>query len=307
MRRAAGPKETPHPSSSTPPPSPTPPLSAVIAAFRVFDTDGSGTLTSEELKAIFTRQVGSTPSLLTADQVDALIDRFDENKDGVFNIDEFSRAMASLQGDSPLDLLQAHVAAPVDEGFDDLIPSGAGCKISKTEERAMSVIQLKAVVEHIKRRCTKEAWVNYAKHALLPEKVSLYECCAYVIKPATQAKQTSYVELVSTGAQRPTIFCSHWWGEPVVDFVDCIEQHAEDHEYAEHESTSRPEKPWATYWICACTQPSLSLPAACLAALFALPGGGSAVASLHLAANRCEQPVEAGRGDCRESGPDLLR
>ena len=41
---------------------------------------------------------------------------------------------------------------------------------------------------------------------------------------------------------RPTWFASHWWGEPVLDFVRCCEKHAEVRGLAEDE---------ATYWVCA--------------------------------------------------------
>ena len=75
-------------------------------------------------------------------------------------------------------------------------------------------------------------------------------------------------------SQWPMWFCSHWWGEPVLDFFDCIQTHAVDREYGcfktkngkEVGLTSRsaweraPEGTWISgcsaavpvcYWVCA--------------------------------------------------------
>ena len=76
-----------------------------------------------------------------------------------------------------------------------------------------------------------------------------------MIKPATEKQRTSFVELVAFAAQLPDWFVSHWWGEPVFDFVACIEQHVRDHtalnggevdEVAVEESEAR-----TGYWVCA--------------------------------------------------------
>ena len=45
---------------------------------------------------------------------------------------------------------------------------------------------------------------------LTPLLVNLYDVCGYVIQPATVESQSSYVELVAEGPQRPKIFVSHW-------------------------------------------------------------------------------------------------
>eukprot|EP00403_Amphidinium_massartii_P037026 CAMPEP_0178445434 /NCGR_PEP_ID=MMETSP0689_2-20121128/40157_1 /TAXON_ID=160604 /ORGANISM="Amphidinium massartii, Strain CS-259" /LENGTH=45 /DNA_ID= /DNA_START= /DNA_END= /DNA_ORIENTATION= len=36
----------------------------------------------------------------------------------------------------------------------------------------------------------------------------------------------SYKELVSSGPSTPTWYCCHWWGEPIIDFLACIEEHS---------------------------------------------------------------------------------
>ena len=78
------------------------------------------------------------------------------------------------------------------------VPDGI-CKIDETAARGISVRQLLAVYEHVKRRCVAEGWTNWAGELLTPETVTLYDLNKYVIMPATEAHQCSYVELV-TGA-----------------------------------------------------------------------------------------------------------
>ena len=42
---------------------------------------------------------------------------------------------------------------------------------------------------------------------------------------------------------------SHWWGEPVFDFVSCIEQHTKDR-IRPDETDEKKKKP-LNYWVCA--------------------------------------------------------
>jgi len=51
----------------------------------------------------------------------------------------------------------------------------------------------------------------------------------------------SYKELLSSEPCRPTWYCSHWWGEPIVSFVNCCQRHA----HLRHLEDSE-----ATYWVC---------------------------------------------------------
>ena len=111
-----------------------------------------------------------------------------------------------------------------------LLEPGAGCVIPKTEERAVTVAQLRKVKKQIERRCAAEGWRAWnpkegrlEKKPLKPEEVTLYVVCDKVIKPATKAKRTSFVELVAFAPQLPKWFVSHWWGEPVFDFIACLE------------------------------------------------------------------------------------
>jgi len=68
---------------------------ALEAAFKVFDTDGSGTLTADELKAVLLRPANGNPSSFTSDSIDEMLAMFDSNGDGVLSIEEFVAAMSS--------------------------------------------------------------------------------------------------------------------------------------------------------------------------------------------------------------------
>ena len=67
-----------------------------------------------------------------------------------------------------------------------------------------------------------------------------------MIRPATTARQCSLVELVAAGAQPPKWFVSHWWGEPVAEFLKCVAAHARDH--TPH--AADPDE-GTLYWVCA--------------------------------------------------------
>jgi calmodulin len=57
----------------------------VMDAFRVFDSDGSGTITSKELRQI----MNSLGEKLTQEEVDEMINEADTDGDGEINFKEF--------------------------------------------------------------------------------------------------------------------------------------------------------------------------------------------------------------------------
>ena len=73
-----------------------PPTSAELAtAFQLFDSDGDGVLSAEELKAILCRPTpGGTP--LTEQRVDEIMRKFDANGDGVLSVDELAAGWHEL-------------------------------------------------------------------------------------------------------------------------------------------------------------------------------------------------------------------
>jgi len=122
------------------------------------------------------------------------------------------------------------------------LPPASGTDIPGTERRAISLPQLRTVYLHMAKYCELEAWKNRDGNVFLTAATcSLYDTTAYVIKPATRERGCSYVELVSDGEQIPEWFVSHWWGEPVKDFICCLGQHHQDYKLRES----------SPYWVCA--------------------------------------------------------
>ena len=72
----------------------------------------------------------------------------------------------------------------------------------------------------------------------------MYAVADWIIKPFTARAACSYVELVVVDGiieqQSPQWFISHWWGEPVRDFVAAVSAHAEARGLDES----------AAYWVC---------------------------------------------------------
>jgi len=107
--------------------------------------------------------------------------------------------------------------------------------------RAITLRQLRAVEAIIKRRCIKEGWKNHEGKDLSPETVTLYDVNKYIILPFTEDRQEAFVTCLpsTTGPQKPRFFGSHWWGEPVVDFIRCYEQVVRDFSQNEREQDER--------------------------------------------------------------------
>jgi hypothetical protein len=70
--------------------------SHIRAAFRVLDSDNNGTLSADEMRAILSR--GPQP-MLTPEEVDEVIARFDKGGNDVLSIPEFVQACFSLDDD----------------------------------------------------------------------------------------------------------------------------------------------------------------------------------------------------------------
>jgi|LakMenEpi03Aug12_release.lakeMendotaPanAssembly.Ray.scaffolds.fasta_scaffold3650955_1 Ca2+-binding EF-hand superfamily protein len=62
---------------------------ALIAEFKELDRDNSGYLSRDEIKYALTRMYENTDLKLTDDDIQALLDQADKNKDGKIQIEEF--------------------------------------------------------------------------------------------------------------------------------------------------------------------------------------------------------------------------
>jgi len=200
-------------------------LDTVKALFSDLDKNGDGTLDLEELTSIF-RVLD--PSMKDK-EIAKLFKSVDKDHSGSVDCDEF------------LDYLFQK------------IPSGArpprAPDLKYTEYRAITLGQLKGVYKDITARCVQEEWTStnpsLEGQRLTPESVVLYDANKYVILTQTEERQCSYVELVADGPQPPRYFVSHWWGEPVHDFLTCLEVHAKNR------GGKKAKTDFYAYWVCA--------------------------------------------------------
>ena len=196
--------------------------------FKEVDVDSNQSISSDELKSALQKQGYDDVVFAT------LMGELDLDSDGCITIDEWRKGFYASSF--------VHVRPPAAEDFADLHgDQRGGCTIAETAKRAITGAQLQRVCSHISRRCKPEGWADKSGNQRTPGTVTLYDAARFVIKPATYAAQCSLVELIAFGEQVPLYFVSHWWGEPVLDFVKCLEQHAVDRGLGVD----------SPYWVCA--------------------------------------------------------
>jgi len=121
--------------------------------------------------------------------------------------------------------------------------SHASPVIDDVAKRAMTLEELRAVRAMIVSACIKNKWKSSLDgKRLRPSDVNLYDLNSILIKPMTKKRNCSFKELFPSGESTPTYYVSHWWGEKVLDFINCCEYHAMAHNLS-------PSK--ARYWVCA--------------------------------------------------------
>ena len=145
------------------------------------------------------------------------------------------------------------------------------CSLAATEFRGITLTQLRDLWTKIAGLADEDGylqdWKDYGGKMCHKDTVNLYDVVDYLVKPETLARKCSYVELVAppgTKAQTPRWFVSHWWGEPVKDFIKAVEYHARqrfaprgewkysggtDEKKPEHEIVGEPADADATYWV----------------------------------------------------------
>ena len=126
------------------------------------------------------------------------------------------------------------------------------------ELRGITLHQLRAIRANVERRCEKEEWVSTKDNEtfLTPDKVTLYDINKYIIKPYTEASESSFVETLpsTAGTQRPRFFVSHTWGETLFHTMDCIEQMSKDFKFNRNDSHDKKGGGMTEdtpIWICA--------------------------------------------------------
>jgi len=137
-------------------------------------------------------------------------------------------------------------------------PSYDSSSVLAVEQRGITLRQLRAVWANIVRRCVLEGWTDYNGELLKPEDVTLYDAHKYVIRPFTVEKKTSFVRALpsTAGSQPPRFFISHWWGCPVIQFMQCLEQAVLDFRvncgiYGDQDSRGGGMTADTPVWVCA--------------------------------------------------------
>ncbi len=112
--------------------------------------------------------------------------------------------------------------------------------IDKTELRGITLSQLDRVVEFGRTHC--EGWHDTRSKARVNfDCLNLHQFNDWCIMPATNARNCAFVELMTGTEQKPEWFCSHWWGEPIKDFLACVRTHV----------LVRQLPNTAPFWVCA--------------------------------------------------------
>jgi len=129
------------------------------------------------------------------------------------------------------------------QGLRNVSAEIADASILKVEERAILLPQLQELMGTIELRLAEKSLMSTgARPTLLcTSNCNLYDTVHHFIKPATMQRKCSYVELVAEGPQLAQWFVSHWWGEPVVQFIACVAKHLHHRQLAET----------VPYWVCA--------------------------------------------------------
>ena len=111
-----------------------------IAMFRTIDTDNNGVIDFDELHSELS-DVG-----MSSKQIERLMHSMDSNDDGGIDMDEWVDGYSSfIDGSGRSKYL-------------DLRGPTGGCKIEKTEHRAIELKQLEKIYTHVKRQLKRCSW-----------------------------------------------------------------------------------------------------------------------------------------------------
>jgi len=92
--------------------------------------------------------------------------------------------------------------------------------IDGIECRAISMEQLQRFVAFAASNCN--TWALGDQPKLSASTLNFFHLNDFLLLPATEEQDCSAVELVSDKQQSPLVFVSHWWGELLRDFTDCL-------------------------------------------------------------------------------------
>lgn len=94
-------------------------------------------------------------------------------------------------------------------------------KISAAEDRAISGTQLFEVLNYALAECT--TWQDADGPTLAIASLNHYDVVKWVVKPSSDKRQCSFVELVARHAQPSEFYVTHYFGQPVRDMLECVQ------------------------------------------------------------------------------------
>ena len=212
--------------------------------FKLVDKDDSGKISKAEYAAAY-----ATIARESAELLPPAIAALDENKDGEVDRAEWSRRMSavmqSLGSDTFRNVCFRSLRAVRDASGDgsrlhpwiDIDFSSLGKErrpIASADKRGITVPQMLKLQRFVESHATEDGnlrgwWDRFTQKPLNINTINLYAVADWVIKPSTAREACSFVELVvdeGTAEQIPQWFISHWWGEPVFDFIKAVMAHA---------------------------------------------------------------------------------
>lgn len=130
---------------------------------------------------------------------------------------------------------RCHALRPENMNFVELTHGRAPREIPRTELRGIMIEQLRDLLKFVMSFSGRsggvlKGWYDPVRgDQLFFETINLYQLAHWVIRPMSLTFGCSYVEAVTVfpEQQRPAWFCSHWWGSPVLDFLNALERHVE--------------------------------------------------------------------------------
>ena len=97
------------------------------------------------------------------------------------------------------------------------------------EDRAVTIHQLNLLATIVKLMVMKRTLIDGNKYSknfkerITWINVNMYHICTHAVKPLSAKDRCSWIELVASGAQKPTWFLSHSWGTPFNETMQMLE------------------------------------------------------------------------------------
>lgn len=108
-----------------------------------------------------------------------------------------------------------------------------GCRLPKSEFRAVTLLQIRALAELAKAQCSSwdvrahQVYRDQHPDGVRWDNVNMYIVCDFLIKPLTSCRACSYMELVSDGPLRCQYHVNQWWRMRFPDFIASLERFVE--------------------------------------------------------------------------------